>query len=71
MQGSYADDLNICTPVDFAEEISAGTTNIFENDGFRWNKVTLSLGPVRRDDEDLVDDDEFHFGFRILAVTMS
>ena len=57
MQGSYADDLNICLPVVFAEEIFTGTINIFETNGFRLNraKSTIYLSGRYRDDQELID----------------
>ena len=56
IQASYADDLNICLPVNFAEEIFNETMNIFEHRNFRLNraKSTIFLSGRYRDDDDLV-----------------
>ena len=60
IQASYADDLNICLPVNFAEEIFNETMNIFEHHNFRLNraKSTIFLSGRYRDDDDLV---QHHF----------
>jgi hypothetical protein len=59
-QASYADDLNICVPVTFAEEIFKETMTIFEHHNFRLNrtKSTIFLSGRYKDDEDLVN---YHF----------
>ena len=45
LQGSYADDLNICLPVPFAEGVFETTMDIFERNGYglNRNKSTIFL----------------------------
>ena len=54
MQASYADDLNICLPVNFAERIFYETMNIFEIHNFRLNRAKSTIflsGRYKADDE--------------------
>ena len=53
LQGSYADDLNICLPVPFAEGVFVSTLEIFERHGYRLNrhKSTIFLSDRYRGEE--------------------
>ncbi len=43
IQASYADDLNICLLVNFAEEIFVETMNVFEHHNFRLNRAKSTI----------------------------
>ena len=53
LQGSYADDLNICLPVPIAEDVFLSTMEIFERHGYRLNrhKSTIFLSDRYRGEE--------------------
>jgi hypothetical protein len=78
IQASYADDLNICLPVNFAEEIFIEIMNIFEHRNFRLNraKSTIFLSGRYKDDEDLVQthfpntSEHVVFKTKLLGVTL-
>lgn len=61
MQGSYADDLNICLPVLFAEDVFETTIDIFENNGYGLNrhKSTIFLSDRYQGEEGLNDVNSF------------
>lgn len=57
LQGSYADDLNICLPVPFAEDVFETTMKIFERNGYGLNrrKSTIFLSDRYRGEENRDD----------------
>ena len=57
LQGSYADDLNICLPVPYAEDVFETTMDIFERNGYglNRNKSTIFLSDRYRGEENRDD----------------